>query len=125
GRAVEQTALARREADAHEVEHPPYNSRIATGLHCGGVDARIGVGNASETTLDVLDRRQPPVTHRARELEHPRLVCAHPDPDVVGRTRAALGALRGVVRALDSHDLGVVDVPQLADDLDRLLERGD
>jgi hypothetical protein len=61
---------------------------------------------------------------RAGEPEHPRLVRAEPDLDVVHRRRAGLCAVDAVVAAVVLHR-PAVGAPHGPDHVDRLGERGD
>ena len=54
----------------------------------------------------------------ADEAQHPRLVRADPDADVVRRARAPLGALDRVVAALMAYAPSGLGVPEVADDAD-------
>ena len=67
--------------------------RLASGREGRLVDARVAV-DAGPAGLQVAQRRQPAVGLRADQAQHPRLVGAEPDRDVVRRRRAALGAVR-------------------------------
>ena len=78
------------------------------------------VGGARCPAAAGSQRRQPAVGLAAGEPQHPRLVGAEPDLDVVRRLGTALGALDGVVLAAHAHAAARVGVPDAADDVDRL-----
>ena len=120
GRAVEGTTAHRGERAA-DVEQPADVGRRAPGLLRRVVDDRVAGGEVAG--LQVPERGQPAVGQATGEREHPRLVGTEPDADVVRRRRAALGADHPVELALDADAAACVGVPQLPDDVDRLLER--
>jgi hypothetical protein len=122
GRPLQQPAARRAERPAH-VEQPPDLARIAPGGLRGLVDP--AVRRAELLGRQVRERRQPAVGLAAREPEHARLVGAEPDADVVRRRGPALGAAHPVVRAGDADAAALADVPDPADDVDRLAQRVD
>ena len=99
-------------------------SRGSRPTRLGGLVDR-GVAAAEVAGLHVAERGQPAVALAAGEGEHARLVRADPDRDVVRRARSALRAVHAVVPAVGEGAAALARVPQLADDVDRLFERGD
>ncbi len=120
-RALEEAAA--RAERALDVEQPADLARIAPGGLRRVVDRAVGGRDLVER--HVGERRQPPVGLGAGEAQHARLVRAQPDRDVVRRLRAALGAVDAVVLAVDAHAPARRDVPDPADDVDRLAQRVD
>ena len=122
GRAVEEAPAACRKRPA-DVQEPPDRAGIATGADCGLVDGNIARGQIA--LLQVRLAGEPAVGLAAGQRQHPGLVGTDPEVDVVRRSRAARRASERVVRALHAGRAGLLDVPQGADHVDRLLERVD
>ncbi len=74
--------------------------------------------------LDVAHARQPSVGLRPGQRQHPGLVGAEPDLDVVGRRRTGVGAPDVVVRAVMANR-AAVGRPRRTDHVDRLGQRVD
>jgi hypothetical protein len=73
--------------------------------------------------LQVGERGQPAVRLAADEPEHPGLVGAHPDGDLVRGRGAALRSRDAVVIAVDAQCPTLARVPDAAHDVDRFVER--
>jgi hypothetical protein len=107
---------------ARDVEQSDDLVRQATRADRGGVDRRIA--RCEITRLQIRERWQPAVAEAAGEAQHPRLVRADPDRDVVCGRRTALGAGEGHELAA-SNAAAFSDAPELADLPDALGERVD
>ena len=81
-----------RRRKLREVEQPQDLARVAAGRHRRFVDRLVGPRDADPASVDVGEAREPPVGLAGEEAQRPRLVCADPDRDVVGRLGAALGS---------------------------------
>ena len=114
--------LARVGVELADVEQAPDLARVAADRLGRLVDR--GVAAAEVAGLHVPERGQPAVALAPGEREHAGLVRADPDRDVVGGARSALRAVHPVVLAVGEGAAALARVPELADDVDRLLERG-
>lgn len=99
GRALERAA-GRPEELPRDVEKPTDVAGGAARRLRGVVDHRVAGGEVA--VLQVALRWQPAVGQPTGERQHPRLVRPEPDPDVVGRGRAALGTDHPILLAIDA-----------------------
>ena len=116
--ALEEAAAGAEPAE--DVVHPPDRLRTAP-VGLGPLVHRC-VHRGELVRVGVPHRRDPRVGEVGGHPQHPRLVGAQPDGDVVGRARAAVQALDAVVLALGVDRAAR---PDLADDVDRLDQRVD
>ena len=118
GAALEEAAAGAEPAE--DVVHPPDRLRAApVGL---GPLVHQRVHLRELVGIGVPHRRDPRVGQVGGDAQHPRLVGAEPDRDVVGRAWTAVQSLDPVVLALRVDGAAR---PDLADDVDRLDQRVD
>ena len=105
-----------------DVQQSPDLARVAAGGDRRFVDRLVRRRDTDPASVDVGEAREPAVGRSGEEAQPSRLVHADPDRDVVGRLGPAFGADDAVVLALDADVPVRVDIPHLAQDLDRLAE---
>ena len=120
-------ALLKRQADQvvgalarGDVQQPRDLPGVAARRRGGLVDDLVAAPQVPR--LQVGERGQPPVRLAADEPEHPRLVGAHPDGDLVSGRGAALRPGDAVVVALHAQRSPVGGVPDAAYHVDCLVE---
>ena len=106
-----------------DVQEPADLARIAPDGCRRLVDRRVALREVAR--LHVPERREPAIAFAPGQREHARLVGADPDRDVVSGARPALGAVHAMVPPVGEDAAPLARVPQFADHVDRLLERGD
>jgi hypothetical protein len=107
-----------------DVQQPAHGGGGAAGTLRGVVEDRVPLAEVGRP-FQVRQRRQPAVGLAPGQAQHARLVGAEPDVDVVRGRRAAGGAVDAVVGALVRQGPPGLDVPDAADDVDRLRQRVD
>src|SRR5690606_30840438 len=110
---------------AVDIEHATDGGGFAPGLLRAIIDVLVHLGESGRAAFEVAEGGEPAVGGAAGHAEDARLVGADPDADVVGRFRAAPGAVDLVELAVDARATLLVRVPDLAHDLDPFLERLD
>src|SRR5690606_7513746 len=106
---------------AVDIEHATDGGGFAPGLLRAIIDVLVHLGESGRAAFEVAEGGEPAVGGAAGQAEDARLVGADPDADVVGRFRAAPGAVDLVELAVDARATLLVRVPDLAHDLDPFL----
>lgn len=116
-------AVAGRAEGSGEVEQAAYLAWVAAGRDRGLVDGAVAVRQLAGHVGHPQSAGDPAVGLGARQPSHPGPGGGDPDRDVVGGLRAALGATYLVVLAVQAERAWCGNVPDAADDVNRLAER--